>query len=322
MRIAKKWVSPPYNVDGWRLDVAADLGFSQEYNHYFWQQFRKSVKEANPNAIIIAEHYGDPTPWLQGNEWDTVMNYDAFMEPVTWFLTGMEKHSDEYRWDLDGNGVSFREAMRYHLCSFTGPSIQCAMNELSNHDHSRFLTRTNRKVGRVGHLGSQAASENVDKSIMRLAVLIQMTFPGAPTIYYGDEVGVCGFTDPDNRRTYPWGKEDFELVEFHRDMIAIHKRNQVLKTGSTKLLVAEKELMAFARFDENDQVLTVINMSDMEQNISLPVWTANMPMSCTVERLMKVTTKRYNVGHIQYQVKDGMLELRMDPMSCKVLKRI
>ena len=97
MEIGRKWVSPPYNLDGWRLDVAADLGFSNEYNHKFWKQFRKTVKEANPEAIILAEHYGDAKSWLQGDEWDTVMNYDAFMEPLTWFFTGMEKHSDEYR---------------------------------------------------------------------------------------------------------------------------------------------------------------------------------------------------------------------------------
>ena len=94
MSIAKKWVSPPYNVDGWRLDVAADLGHSNEYNHQFWREFRKNVKEANPDALILAEHYGEAKSWLEGDQWDTVMNYDAFMEPVTWFLTGMEKHSD------------------------------------------------------------------------------------------------------------------------------------------------------------------------------------------------------------------------------------
>ena len=92
-------MSAPYNVDGWRLDVAADLGYSKEYNHEFWKKFRKAVKEANPEAVILAENYGDSYDWLQGDEWDTIMNYDAFMEPVTWFLTGMEKHSDEMRPD-------------------------------------------------------------------------------------------------------------------------------------------------------------------------------------------------------------------------------
>ena len=94
--MSEKMVSPPYNVDGWRLDVAADLGFSNEYNHEFWKEFRKNVKEANPDAIILAEHYGEARSWLQETSGDTVMNYDAFMEPLTWFFTGMEKHSDEF----------------------------------------------------------------------------------------------------------------------------------------------------------------------------------------------------------------------------------
>ena len=90
INIGRKWVSPPYNVDGWRLDVAADLGHTPDYNHKFWKKFRRAVKEANPDALILAEHYGDPQAWLRGDEWDSVMNYDAFMEPVTWVLTGLE----------------------------------------------------------------------------------------------------------------------------------------------------------------------------------------------------------------------------------------
>ena len=105
-------------------------------------------------------------------------------------------------------------------------------------------------------------------------------------------------------------------------MIAIHRRNPVLKVGSTKILLAEKALIAFARFDEEDQMVTVINMSDENHKVSLPVWSANVPKNAVMERLMKVTEKRYNVGHVQYAVNDGMLELNMEPMSCKVLKRV
>ena len=232
--IGRKWVSPPYNVDGWRLDVAADLGRSNEYNHDFWKKFRTAVKDANPSALILAEHYGDPSDWLKGDEWDTVMNYDAFMEPITWFLTGMEKHSDEAREELLGNIDNFIGSMAHHMSNMLTPSLQVAMNELSNHDHSRFLTRTNHMVGRVEHLGPEAANEYVNKAVMREAVVMQMTWVGAPTIYYGDEAGVCGFTDPDNRRTYPWGREDHELIAFHKEAIRIHKEHPALRTGSLK----------------------------------------------------------------------------------------
>ena len=77
--------------------------------------FRKEVKSANPQALILAEHYGDPKEWLQGDQWDTIMNYDAFMEPVSWFLTGMEKHSEEH-WDyMQGNYQSFHDAMTHYI---------------------------------------------------------------------------------------------------------------------------------------------------------------------------------------------------------------
>lgn len=156
--IARRWVSPPFNVDGWRLDVAADLGHTAEYNHEFWRKFRAAVKEVNPDALILAEHYGDPGPWLEGDQWDSVMNYDAFMEPLTWFLTGMEKHSDSFSGELLGNGENFFNAMRYHMSRMQPSSILTAMNELSNHDHSRFLTRTNGVVGRIGTVGADAAN--------------------------------------------------------------------------------------------------------------------------------------------------------------------
>lgn len=122
MQVARKWVSAPFHADGWILDVAADLGHSPEYNHRFWTKFRDTVKEANPPCTDCCGAYGDPSSWLQGDQWDTVMNYDAFMEPVSWFLTGMEKHSDDYRQDLLGNADSFVGAMAYHGANMAMPS--------------------------------------------------------------------------------------------------------------------------------------------------------------------------------------------------------
>lgn len=272
LAVARKWVSPPFNADGWRLDVAADLGHSSEFNHDFWKHFRKEVKKCNPDAFIVAEHYGNPRAWLQGDQWDSVMNYDAFMEPVTWFLTGMEKHSDEYREELLGNADSFESAMIHHMADFHYPSLVTAMNELSNHDHSRFLTRTNRRKGRAKDLGPEAANSGINKGVFREAVVIQMTWPGSPTIYYGDEAGLCGFTDPDNRRTYPWGNEDYELIEFHREIIRIHKENRVIKNGSLKILTKGYNLLAYGRFDGNDQIVIIINNNPGDICVEVPVW--------------------------------------------------
>ncbi len=152
------------------------------------------------------------------------MNYDAFMEPVTWFLTGMEKHSDEANESLYGNGKAFFEMMRYHMLRMQTSSLMTAMNELSNHDHSRFLTRSNRRIGTAGNRRRRCRFGRHQLWHIPPGRRIQMTWPGAPTIYYGDEAGVCGWTDPDNRRTYPWGNEDLELIEFHRYMTGIFIR--------------------------------------------------------------------------------------------------
>lgn len=322
LNIGKKWVSAPYNADGWRLDVAADLGYSNEYNHIFWENFRKAVKSANPQALILAEHYGDPGEWLQGDEWDSVMNYDAFMEPLTWFLTGMEKHSDERRTDLWGNADNFVNTMNHFMASMLTPSLQVAMNELSNHDHSRFLTRTNHIVGRVAQLGSKAAEEGINLAVMREAVAVQMTWVGAPTVYYGDEAGVCGFTDPDSRRTYPWGQENRELVEFHKEMIRIHKREKPLRTGSLKMLSWSSNVLAYARFQEGEQIIVVLNNSKELKEVTIPVWQAEVPMKGKMERLMYSWEKSYTTERDIYLVEDGETVVNMGKHSVLIMKPV
>lgn len=325
--IGRKWVSPPYNVDGWRLDVAADLGQSNGYNHHFWKKFRKAVKDANPNALILAEHYGDPSEWLQGDEWDTVMNYDAFMEPVTWFLTGMEKHSDEHREELRGNTDNFVGSITHHMGNMLTPSLQVAMNELSNHDHSRFLTRTNYMVGRVENLGPRAANEYVNLAVMREAVVMQMTWIGAPTVYYGDEAGVCGFTDPDNRRTYPWGYENQELIAFHKEMIRIHKEHPALRTGSLNILSGsigvsngdEHNILAYGRFEGEDRVVVIVNNRCELAEVTVPVWLAEVPVKCRMKKLMYSYQEGYSVDYEEYLVEDGEVVVNMGAYSALVL---
>ena len=319
--IAKKWVSPPYNADGWRLDVAADLGRSNEYNHEFWKKFRKVVKEANPEALILAEHYGDPSEWLEGDEWDTIMNYDAFMEPVTWFLTGMEKHSDEYREDLLGNSEAFIGAMKTHMRALHMSALQTAMNELSNHDHSRFLTRTNHRVGRISYAGPEAASEGVNPAVMREAVTIQMTWPGAPTVYYGDEAGLCGFTDPDNRRTYPWGREDYQMIDFHRVMIRIHKKYEVLKTGSLGFLWNDYQGLCYARFSHDEQIIVIVNNQEEGREVEIRLEQAGISRleDTKLKRVVMTSAVGFTEECKEYTAAAGILKITMPAFGAVVL---
>lgn len=320
MKIAENWLKPPYSIDGWRLDVAADIGHSEEFNHNFFRELRKRVKAINPEALILAEHYGDPSAWLNGDQWDTVMNYDAFMEPLSWFLTGMEKHSDAKKENLTGDSETFFSSMAFHMSKLHLPAMLTAMNQISNHDHSRFLTRTNGKVGRISTLASDAAVENTNKDILREAVVIQMTWPGSPTIYYGDEAGLTGFTDPDNRRTYPWGNEDIELIEFHREIIAIHKKNPSLQKGSIKMLYKDYNILSYGRFLKDNIIVVAINNNDESKEIEIPVWHLGATDSDKFVNLIRTSKNSYNVGSKVYDISDGKLNLELPAFGAAILK--
>ena len=210
--------------------------------------------------------------------------------------------------------------MNHYMTSFLTPSLYCSMNQLSNHDHSRFLTRTNRRAGRADTAGAQAASEGINKGVFREAVVIQMTWPGAPTLYYGDEAGVCGFTDPDNRRTYPWGKEDRELIAFHKEIIRIHKEHEALRTGSLKFLQGENNLLCYARFNRREQLVILVNNDKNSRDIDLTVWPAEIPVNAQLEQLIFTNETGYSVVPVVYTVEEGRLKMMLPKHSSVVLR--
>lgn len=309
LSIGESWVSAPYHCDGWRLDVAADLGHSAEYNHEFWQKFRARVKKANPEAVILAEHYGDASPWLNGKEWDSIMNYDAFMDPVNYFFTGMEKHSDEFHPELVGDGGRFFETILTEMAKLPYISLEISMNQLSNHDHSRFLTRTNHVVGRIESLGREAAEQGVSEAVYRIAALFQFTWPGAPTIYYGDEAGLCGWTDPDNRRPYPWGKENFILLDYHKYLGQARLDSKALRYGSVMKLLTEKNVIAYARLYKREVAVVCINLSDQAVEVTLPFWRAGILSGETIRCILMTELYAYNVGTTYFIAEEGELKL-------------
>lgn len=318
--VGEKWVSAPYGVDGWRLDVAADLGHSAKFNHKFWKEFSSRVKKANPEAFIFAEHYGDPESWLNGGEWDSVMNYDAFMEPVTWFLTGMEKHSQGFDGSKYLDGKAFFASITKNMARFSRPALDSAINQLSNHDHSRFLTRTNRRSGTLKSNGAKSAEEGVDINILYLAVLMQMTWPGSPALYYGDEVGQVGWTDPDSRRTFPWGMEDWRIYEVHKEAIALRKSIHCLKMGSIMPLDAGNGYVVYARFDGEDCAFIAVNAAEKPVAVTVPVWLV------TGERT-DIIVRRFAVGQGKEQlpeqtaVKFGRALMELPPKTGCVYTR-
>lgn len=317
LSVGAKWVSAPIGADGWRLDVAADLGHSAKFNHAFWKAFRERVRKANPDAFVFAEHYGDPSPWFNGGEWDSVMNYDAFMEPVTWFLTGMEKHSTACDFSRLYDGEAFFRDMKKSMARFSRPALDSAINQLSNHDHSRFLTRTNRTVGTLKSMGGEAAGQGVDKRVMFLAILIQMTWVGSPALYYGDEVGQVGWTDPDCRRTFPWGKEDWEIYDVYKAAIALRKDIKCLKEGSIMPLEAGSGYIVYARFNEEDCAIIAINAGDKQVSLNIPVWQAGVTWNDELTESFVLNCEQPK----KLEVRFGRAAITLPPKSGCVYKR-
>ncbi|WP_051226650.1 glycoside hydrolase family 13 protein [Butyrivibrio sp. MC2013] len=318
LRIGRKWVSPPYNADGWRLDVAADLGHSADFNHYFWRRFRSAVKEANPSAVIIAENYGSSREWLMGNEWDSVMNYDGFMDPVSWFLTGEDRHSDHFKKDRLCNTELFWSSMKEAMGeNFSCQSMQTAMNQLSNHDHSRFMTRTNMRPGRATDAeGSEGADKDTEPAVFMEGALLLMTWPGAPAIYYGDEAGLTGYTDPDNRRTYPWGSEDQNMIAFHKEIIQMRKHAPELRTGAlVRLGSMEKGILTYGRFLPGAASVVLINNTGRTRLLDLDLRACEIGSGHTLIKVIETGKEGYNTSPDRILAGEGTTSFRLPPYS-------
>jgi alpha-glucosidase len=234
----------------------------------------------------------------------------------------MEKHSEEFDQGQLGNAGNFEGAMRHFMANFLTPSLQCSMNQLSNHDHSRFLTRTNHQAGRAVNLGAEAASVGVSKPVLREAVVVLMTWPGAPTLYYGDEAGQCGFTDPDNRRTYPWDDPDRDLIQFHKDVIAIHKDHRAFRTGSLIILSTDYQYLAYGRFTAKEQFVILINNNNAVKTVKQPVWAAGIPRNCEMNRILITADEGYSTQPIRYPVNEGKLEVRLPAHGAAIFQRL
>ncbi|MBS4931580.1 MAG: alpha-glycosidase, partial [Clostridiales bacterium] len=180
--------------------------------------------------------------------------------------------------------------------------------------------RTNGRVGRTQTVGPESASEGIHKGIFKEAVVMQMTWVGAPTIYYGDESGVCGWTDPDNRRTYPWGQEDQELIAFHRDMIRIHKSSKAWKRGSLKLLYGEYGVIVYSRFLAEEKYIVIVNNHFEEKEVRVPVWQIGVLEEYQLERMIVTTKETYSMEKEVYDVNSGEVVIKMLPISACILK--
>ncbi|KAF2956205.1 glycoside hydrolase family 13 protein [Marinitoga sp. 38H-ov] len=319
--IGEKWVSNSFNADGWRLDVARDLGKNKNVNKTFWRYFRTIVKRANKDAIIFAEDYESPKEWIENLSWDGIMNYIGSMDPISYFLTGIEKHNDDFKPELIGNSEWFIHQLKWAWSQLPLNSKYISLNQLSNHDHSRWATRTTKKIGRAHILGHEEAEKGIDWEMFKIGYLMNFTLPGSPGLYYGDEIGLSGWTDPDNRRTFPWDKlneEEYKhRLNFMKNMIKFYKWNHVLRNGSIEFLKWDKGFLSYGIWNNNEHLLVIININEEEYEYEIPVWIAEI-----YEGSLKPIFSTKGVKNESINVYNGIINGYIEGKTAIVYKKI
>ncbi|MGD8966911.1 MAG: glycoside hydrolase family 13 protein [Anaerolineae bacterium] len=250
--VARHWIE--FGVDGWRLDVPQEIDDDE-----FWREFRRVVKRANPQAYIVGEIWFDANRWLQGDQFDAVMNY-IFDRACLGFF-GRETLDVSQRpggYELRRmRATEFADVIDGLLDLYDWQVTQVQLNLLSSHDMPRFLTLVRQ-----------------DKEALKLATLFQMTFPGAPCVYYGDEIGIEGGHDPDCRRAFPWDESrwDQHLLALFRRAIALRHNHRALRRGHYVRLHADDQhnVYAFARRGEQETLVVVLNNGENSYTLDLP----------------------------------------------------
>jgi neopullulanase len=245
--VARHWVQ--LGIDGWRLDVPEEIA-----DPAFWQEFRRQVKSANPEAYLLGEIWRQAPEWLRGDRFDGVMNY-SFATACLRFMVENNLDPDLVRGMSYAQGghlsaSGFADAVNQGLAAYQPEVSQTLLNPLGSHDTARFLTLA-----------------RGDETALRLAVLFQMTYPGAPCVYYGDEIGMEGRRDPDCRRAFPWeeGRWNTELRAHFKRCIALRHAHPCLRRGEFALLHAEDDVFSFARRLGKETLVVALNASRLTQ---------------------------------------------------------
>lgn len=242
--VINKWTG--MGIKGWRLDVADELPTE------FIKELRKELKKNDTESILIGEvwedasnkiSYNERRNYLVGNQLDSVMGY-PFRDNIVSFLKGNITSKE-----LNNKFMTIKE-------NYPKESFKANLNLISSHDVARIKTEL-----------------NYDEAMVKLAVATQMTFEGIPYIYYGDEAGLCGGTDPDNRKTYPWKNEDEDMIEFYKESINTRKKYNVLINGDTEFIdTNDDDVFGYIRFnDKCEKILILINRSLENKNISINI---------------------------------------------------
>ncbi len=224
-RVGRYWIEQ-YHIDGWRLDVASEV------DDGFWRAFRRAVKAADPQALLIGEVWESAGHWLGGDMFDSTMNYD------------LRKHSERFFAQGSIDAADFAGRVGDMLMRYRAQMVPAQLDLLDSHDVPRFLSLCGGDTARY-----------------KLAVLFMFCCPGMPTVFYGDELGVTGLTEEEYRRPMPWQGGDETLLAFFRRAIALRREYIALRRGNFRILQAERggALLALARTYQGQTVTVCLN---------------------------------------------------------------
>src|SRR5699024_5591648 len=234
--VARYWIEE-FNIDGWRLDVA------NEVDHAFWRDFRNVVKKSKPDAYILGEIWHDSMRWLQGDQFDAVMNYPFTNSAVEFFATHKK------------DSQTFTDDITKVLHMYPQNVNEVAFNLLDSHDTARVLTMANGSKERI-----------------KLLYLFQLSFIGSPCIYYGDEIGMTGGDDPGCRKCMEWdrSKQDHELFQFIKQLLTMRKEVPAFGNQTNlHFLEIEEEVVAYRKETEHSSLVFVLNNSELEKTITI-----------------------------------------------------
>lgn len=264
LEVAEYWIKE-FNIDGWRMDVA------KEINTPFWKEFRKVVKNQKKESILISEIFGDTSQWLQGDMFDGTMNY-SFREMMTDYFATERMSTKE-----------FNESLAHLYSMYSFEAISSCQNLLSSHDVKRFLNRCS------------------DWNKVKGAIFLQATFPGLASIYYGDEVGLNGGNDPNNREPFPWHNIDSwnnELHKYTSTLMNLKSSNKIFKFGNFELIDHDYDLVIFRRTLKTESLICIYNKNENIEEFEISTFAHKISQIYGKNKLTlshnKVTVKNIN----------------------------
>lgn len=249
MRVAEHWVRR--GIDGWRFDHPQNMNAPG-----FWEEMRSRLKHINPNVYLVGELWTDASPWLNGNQWDAVMNY-PLMGAIHRFAAAGRMHNEHLLTGAQDQPALNAAEFAFHVESLINKipyEIQLAQfNFINTHDLARFITVT-----------------GDDRASVELATVLLFTLPGAPAILYGDEVGLAGGLPPDSRRGFPSEEKwDQTYLNFHKQIIHLRHSHYALQRGTYKTVHTDRMVFAMERQFKDEVVLTAINAGEQCDRIKI-----------------------------------------------------